>query len=123
MLQVGAKLGPYEILAPLGAGGMGEVWKARYTRLERTVAIKVLRLYYLTLDNKLMAVPLSTSPDFHAGAPVPLFSISIPSAFFAGAYDVIADGTRFLVNSAGSDQGSPPLTLLANWTSELRKSE
>src|ERR1700687_5640811 len=41
-LVPGAKLGPYEILARLGAGGMGEVYRARDTRLERTVAIKIL---------------------------------------------------------------------------------
>ncbi len=41
-LLAGSRLGPYEVLSPLGAGGMGEVWKARDTRLGRTVAIKVL---------------------------------------------------------------------------------
>src|SRR5277367_6429429 len=41
-LAAGDRLGPYEILAPIGAGGMGEVWKATDTRLSRTVAIKVL---------------------------------------------------------------------------------
>src|SRR5215813_10023936 len=41
-LTPGSRLGPYEILSPLGAGGMGEVYRAKDTRLERTVAIKVL---------------------------------------------------------------------------------
>jgi Tol biopolymer transport system component len=41
-LTTGTKLGPYEIQSPLGAGGMGEVYRARDTRLERTVAIKIL---------------------------------------------------------------------------------
>lgn len=41
-LSVGDKLGPYEILAPLGVGGMGEVYRARDTRLHRDVAVKIL---------------------------------------------------------------------------------
>lgn len=41
-LTNGTKLGPYEIVAQLGAGGMGEVYRARDTRLERTFAIKIL---------------------------------------------------------------------------------
>src|SRR5215467_10187159 len=41
-LSPGTTLGPYEIQSPLGAGGMGEVYRARDTRLERTVAIKIL---------------------------------------------------------------------------------
>src|SRR6202051_180066 len=41
-LSTGDKLGPYEILAPIGKGGMGEVYRARDTKLDREVAIKVL---------------------------------------------------------------------------------
>ena len=50
-LTAGTRLGPYEILSPLGAGGMGEVYKAKDTRLERAVAVKVLPSH------------LSSSPD------------------------------------------------------------
>ena len=42
MLTPGTRLGPYEILAAIGAGGMGEVYRARDTRLDRTVAIKTI---------------------------------------------------------------------------------
>ena len=51
-LAAGTRLGPYEIVAVIGAGGMGEVYRARDTRLERTVAVKVLRAH------------LSSNPEF-----------------------------------------------------------
>jgi serine/threonine protein kinase len=44
LMQVaaGTRLGPYEVVSRLGAGGMGEVWRARDTRLDRSVAIKII---------------------------------------------------------------------------------
>src|ERR1700687_3209565 len=53
-LTSGTKLGPYEIQSPLGAGGMGEVYRARDSRLDREVAIKVLPTH------------LSQNPDLRA---------------------------------------------------------
>jgi eukaryotic-like serine/threonine-protein kinase len=41
-VSIGGRLGPYEILSPIGAGGMGEVWLARDTRLNRTLAVAAL---------------------------------------------------------------------------------
>ncbi len=53
-LVPGDRLGPYEIVSPLGAGGMGEVWKAKDTRLDRFVAVKVLPAR-LSKDAELLA--------------------------------------------------------------------
>src|SRR5713226_6600928 len=52
-LAAGARLGPYEIVAPLGAGGMGEVYRARDPRIGRDVAIKVLPSAYATDPDRL----------------------------------------------------------------------
>src|SRR5713226_1636894 len=52
-LTSGAKLGPYEIVAPLGAGGMGEVYRARDARLDRSVAIKILPAAFSTDSDRL----------------------------------------------------------------------
>ena len=49
----GTRLGPYEVLAPLGAGGMGEVYRARDTKLNRDVAIKVLPAAFALDANRL----------------------------------------------------------------------
>src|SRR6187397_1105633 len=45
-IPAGSRLGPYEIVSPLGAGGMGEVYRARDTRLHRDVAVKILPAGY-----------------------------------------------------------------------------
>jgi serine/threonine protein kinase len=55
-LAAGTRLGPYEVVSPIGAGGMGEVYRARDTRLDRTVAIKVLSAH------------LSANPDLKQSA-------------------------------------------------------
>jgi Tol biopolymer transport system component len=74
-------------------------------------------IFYLSLDNKIMAVPVEQVPTFHAGTPAALFAVH-PA--LGAVYDVSADGKRFLVNSLPADQGSPPLSLLVHWTGLLK---
>src|SRR5262249_61598711 len=83
----GTRLGPYEILAPIGAGGMGEVYKARDTRLDRTVAIKVL------------PERLSSSPESRQRFEREAKTISILSdPHICALYDVgNQDGVEYLV--------------------------
>ena len=86
-LSEGTRLGPYEILAPLGAGGMGEVYRAKDMRLDREVAIKVLPQH------------LSRSPEFKQRFEREAKSISqLTHPHICTLYDVgHHDGTDFLV--------------------------
>src|ERR1700752_4421827 len=87
-LTNGTKLGPYEIVSPLGAGGMGEVYRARDTRLDRTVAIKVLPAEFSVQEERLRR--------FEQEAQV-LGALSHPNLL--AIYDVGAqNGTHFLVS-------------------------
>ena len=86
-LSPGSRLGPYEVLSSIGAGGMGEVYKAKDTRLDRTVAVKVLPQH------------LSDSPDvrqrFEREAKT-ISSLSHPH--ICALYDVgNQDGVEYLV--------------------------
>jgi len=86
-LAAGTRLGPYEILAPIGAGGMGEVYKARDARLERTVAVKVLPPH------------LSSSPELRQRFEREAKTISqISHPHICALYDVNREGeTEYLV--------------------------
>ncbi len=86
-LSIGSRLGPYEIVSLLGAGGMGEVYRARDNRLERDVAVKVLPSH------------LSSSPDFKARFDREAKAIScLQHSNICVLYDVGAhDGVEYLV--------------------------
>ena len=99
-LTSGTRLGPYEIVSPLGAGGMGEVYRARDTRLDRTVAIKILPAH------------LSDNPEakqrFEREARA-ISSLNHPN--ICTLYDVgHQDGIDYLVMEflEGRDTGQPP---------------
>jgi Tol biopolymer transport system component len=76
-------------------------------------------LYFVGLDDRIMAVPVNLQPTFQAGAPVPLFAIhrGVTDAVF----DVSGDGQRFLVATAPDSTGSPPLAMLFNWTALTKR--
>ena len=116
-LPGGTRLGPYEILSPLGAGGMGEVYRARDTRLERAVAIKVLPRH------------LSASADLRERFEREAKTISrISHPHICALYDVNREGeTEYLVMellegetlSARLERGALPLEQALRYAVEI----
>jgi serine/threonine protein kinase len=109
-LDPGARLGPYEILAAIGAGGMGEVYRARDPRLGRDVAIKVMAA---TVDGK--------GPRFTVIKTTALFTRRLVGNPNGGLYGVSPDGQRFLLNTEVEQTVPSPMTVVLNWTASLRK--
>jgi eukaryotic-like serine/threonine-protein kinase len=87
-LATGTRLGPYEILAPIGAGGMGEVYRAHDSRLDRTVAIKILPPSFASDHDRLQRFAQE------ARAAAALNHPNILSIFDIGE----ADGTTYVVS-------------------------
>ena len=77
-------------------------------------------LFYLAPDRKLMAVMVKPGAIFEAEGPRALFETALPVAELRQTYAVSADGQRFLMN-APLDAGSPPMTIVLNWTAGLKK--
>src|SRR5271167_1917259 len=86
-LTSGTRLGPYEVQSPIGAGGMGEVYRARDTRLDRTVAVKILPSH------------LSENPEARQRFDREARTISsLNHPHICHLYDIgLQDGTDFLV--------------------------
>ena len=105
--ESGTVLGHFEILSPIGAGGMGEVYKAKDTRLDRTVAIKVLPEH------------LAESPErkkrFEREAK------AISQLNHPHIYDVSLDGERFLMVRRVASSIPRRIHVVRNWSRELEQ--
>ncbi len=101
-----------------GPGGKWQVSTAGGTRSKWRRDGK--ELFYLAADNKLMAAEVKTKgTSFEVGNVRPLFETHAPPV--GPVYDVSTDGRRFLVNTVASQQASSPITLVTNWTADLKK--
>jgi Tol biopolymer transport system component/predicted Ser/Thr protein kinase len=133
MTQVDSRFSPdgHWIAYDSDASGLSEVYVRSFPSGSRTLQVSTAggglpiwrrdgkELFYLGLDFKLMAVPITEDAEgFHAGTPVALFATR-PGG--ATVYDVSADGQRFLVSTQAAEPQSPPMDLFVHWTALLKK--
>ncbi len=143
-IAAGTRFGAYEVLAPLGAGGMGEVYRARDTRLDRAVALKVLPADYAQdadrlkrFEQEARATSALNHPNIptvydigqHEGAPFIVAELlegeelRAPVRAIGGtsSYAVTAAGERFLFVTAREEAASLQFTVVVNWAAEAKK--
>jgi len=127
-LGPGARLGPYEVISAIGAGGMGEVYRAHDTKLGRDVALKVLphELFFETPDQHLMVASYAVDGDsFRADKPR-LWSDRrfVPALRNFRGFDLHPDGERFALAATPDVQNGAPqnkVVFIFNFFDELRR--
>ena len=77
-------------------------------------------LFYVALDQKLVRVQITTTPEVEIGVPQPLFVTRIKLILSSFQYDVAEDSQRFLINTMVEDEDSASITLVLNWFEELK---
>jgi len=146
-VAIGTRIGVYEIVAPIGAGGMGEVYRARDPRLGRDVAIKVLPELVARDPDRIArfqreAQLLASLNHPHIGA---IYGLEESGGVRAIVLELIegdtlaerlarpkgralqpsdavtADGQRFLISRPTEDTTTTPITLIVNWPEALKK--
>ncbi|MGC1617728.1 MAG: protein kinase [Candidatus Acidiferrum sp.] len=114
----------YVQMFPLPPGGGGKIPVSRGGGNQPRWRRDGKELFYLSLDGKVMAVDVTSGPVLKLGAPralfqAPLLSLSSEAILDVFRWDVSSDGKRFLIDS--SNTSSEPLTVVLNWTEELKK--
>ena len=90
-LRIGTQLAPYEILSAIGAGGMGEVYRARDTRLERIVAVKILPDHH---ELRTRSAELVLEGELEPELDLARRTEPVDPCSYANAVDVVACGSR-----------------------------
>jgi hypothetical protein len=128
----GTRLGPYELVSPLGAGGMGEVWRGKDTRLERSVAVKILPTGFAEDEERRIrfereAKTISSLSHPHIctlfdgpGTPRRLFQLPERPDRDAPVFeDATPDGNRFLLNVPVKPSSSVGFHVVVSWRALL----
>ena len=125
-LTAGTRLGPYEVLGAIGAGGIGEVYRARDTRLNRDVAIKVLSAGLASDPDyrqgmSIVRVGLTTAPDFKVGQVHAVMKDGIRVSDDPGpVFTVAPDGRIVTIQSVSEATVAAEYRVILNWIADVK---